>query len=290
MPLAYKTYFIDHNNGLTPKIIKMKNKNPFIKGLATIFLVCLVFTSCTQGPTDVSNEIREANKSFMEAFNNGDAEAVALHYTEEGSLYPPNSDVVTGHESIATFWGGAMSMGIEEVILETNTAEGYGNFAMEEGSYKLFAPGAVLVDHGKYFVTWEKQADGWKLVKDIWNTSNPPIPRANENDTILIATSKIKPENFDRLMDFANEHLMPPFEEYFPESKAKSRFFKNLEPDEDGYVIVHYFADPYSVIDTHTIRPILSKKYDEAEVERLVLEFSEIIADQTWTLAVQLAW
>ncbi|MCK4823659.1 nuclear transport factor 2 family protein, partial [bacterium] len=102
----------------------MKNKTPFIKSLASFFLVCLIFNSCTQGPTDVTSEIKEANKSFTEAFNNGDAEAVASHYTEDGSLYPPNSDVLTGHETIATFWGGAMSMGVEKVLLETITAEG----------------------------------------------------------------------------------------------------------------------------------------------------------------------
>lgn len=270
--------------------MKMKNKILFFKSLASFFLVCLIVNACTQGPTDVTSEIKEANKSFMEAFNNGDAEAVASHYTKEGSLYPPNSDVLSGHESIATFWEGAMSMGVERVILETITAEGYGNFAIEDGHYKLFAPGDILIDHGKYFVTWEKQADGWKLVKDIWNTSNPPIPRAMENDTILIATSKIKPENFDKLMDFANKYFLPAFEEFFPESKTKSRFLKNIEPDEDGNVIVHYFADPFSVNDTHLVRPVLSKKFNEAEAERLSQEFSELIGKQTATFALQLAW
>jgi uncharacterized protein (TIGR02246 family) len=268
----------------------MKNKILFIKTLAIFFLTCLIVNGCTQGPTDVTSEIREANKSFMEAFNNGDAEAVVSHYTEDGSLYPPNSDVVLGHETIATYWEGAMSMGVEKVILETITAEGYGNFAFEEGRYKLFAPGDIMIDHGKYFVTWEKQADGWKLDKDIWNTTNPPIPRAVEKDTILIASSKVKPENFDRLMDFTNKYLLPAYEEYFQESKARSRFLKNLEPDEDGYIIVHYFVDPYSVNDTHLVWPILSKKYNEEEAERLAQEFSELIGKQTATFAVQLAW
>lgn len=268
----------------------MKNKTRFIRSMASFFLVCLMVNSCTQGPTDVTSEIKGANKSFMEAFNNGDAEAVASHYTENGSLYPPNSDVLTGYETIATFWGGAMSMGVGKVLLETITAEGYGNIAIEEGRYKLFAPGDMLIDHGKYIVTWEKQDNKWKLVKDIWNTNNPAIPRAMENDTIFMATSKIKPENFDRFMDFTNTYLLPAFKENFPEDKAKSRVFKNLDPDEDGYILVHYFVDPYSVNDTHTIKPVLSKKYVEEEVERLMQEFSEIVVDQTWILAVQQDW
>lgn len=268
----------------------MKNKKTFINSLASLFLICLILNSCTQGPTDVTNEITAANKEFMEAFNNGDAKAVASHYTENGSLYPPNSDVLTGHEAIASFWSGAMSMGVEKALLETITAEGYGDFAIEEGRYKLFAPGDILIDQGKYFVTWEKQGNEWKLAKDIWNTNNAAIPRAMENDTILIATSRIKPENFDRLMDFSMNYFYPAFEEYFPEDKAKSRFFQNLNPDKDGYIIIHYFVDPYSIMDTHSVMPVLSKKYDKEEVERLMQEFSEIIVDQTQTLAVQLAW
>ena len=91
-------------------------------------------------------------------------------------------------------------------------------------------------------------------------------------------------------MDFSMNYFHPAFEENFPEEKAKSRFFKNPDPDEDGYIIVHYYVDPYSVNDTHFVKPVLSKKYDEEEVERLMQEFSEIIVDQTSTLAVQLAW
>jgi len=268
----------------------MKNKTTFTGSLALFFIVCLLFNNCTQGPIDVTSEITEANKKFMEAFNNKDAEAVASQYTENGSLYPPNSDIVTGHEAIATFWEGAMSMGIEKTELETITAEGYGDFAIEEGRYRLFAPGDIMIDHGKYFVTWKKQADEWKLDKDIWNTTNPTIPRAMENDTIWIVTSRVKPENFDRMMDFAMNYIHPAFEEYFPGIEAKTRFFRDLNPDKDGYLLVHYLVDPYSSSDIHNVKPILEKKYDAEEVERLMKEFSEIIVDQKGAFAVQLDW
>jgi len=268
----------------------MKSKTTFINSLASFFLVCLIFNSCTQGPTDLTSEITEANKGFMEAFNNGDLDALASKYLDDATLFPPNLDIVVGTEAIKGFWGGAMSMGVKKALLETITAEGYGDFAIEEGRYKLFAPGDILIDHGKYFVTWKKQGNEWKLAKDIWNTNNPAIPRAMENDTILIATSKVKPENFDRMMDFAMNYFHPAFDEYFPQVKAKTRFFRNLNPDKDGYIIVHYFVDPYSITENHDVKPILSKKYEEEEVERLMQEFSEILVDQKQTLAVQLAW
>jgi hypothetical protein len=91
-------------------------------------------------------------------------------------------------------------------------------------------------------------------------------------------------------MDLYGLYLLPAYEEFFPESKARSRLLKNLEPDEDGYVILHYFADPYSVNDIHRVGPILSKKYSEEEAERLTQEFLGLIGKQTATFAVQLAW
>jgi len=54
----------------------MNNKTVF-DSLAFLFLVCLIFSSSTQGPIDVTNEIMEANKGFMEAFNSGDAKTLA---------------------------------------------------------------------------------------------------------------------------------------------------------------------------------------------------------------------
>jgi uncharacterized protein (TIGR02246 family) len=268
----------------------MENKTTFINSLASFFLVCLIFNSCTQGPIDVTSEIEEANKGFMEAFNNGDANALAMKYTSNAKLYPSNSDVIEGHEAIEEFWNGAMNMGLKKILLETVTAESFGNIAIEEGRSTVYVEDDQIVDRGKYIVTWKKEDGQWKLHKDIWNTNNPAIPRAMENDTILIVTSKVKPENFDRLMDFTMNYFHPAFEEYFPEVKAKTRFFRNPNPDKDGYIIVHYFVDPYSIIDTHNVKPVLSKKYDDEEVERLMQEFSEIIVEQTQTLAVQLAW
>ena len=268
----------------------MKNKTTFINSLASFFLVCLLFNSCTQGPTDVTGEITEANKGFMEAFSNGDASALAKKYTSNAKLYPSNSDVIEGQEAIEEFWNAGLSMGLKKIFLETVTAESYGNFAIEEGRFKVYVEGDQIVNNGKYIVTWKKENGQWKLHQDIWNTSNPAIPRAMENDTILIATSKVKPENFDKLMDFAMNYFHPAFEEYFPQVEAKTRFFRNMNPDKDGYITVHYFVDPYSITENHNIKPILNKKYDEEEVERLMQEFSEIIVDQTQTLAVQLAW
>jgi ketosteroid isomerase-like protein len=104
--------------------------------------------------SDIRNDIMTCNKSFMEAFARGDAAGLAALYTAGGQLLPPNSDVVSGRDAIRAFWQGAIDMGLKEARLDTMEAEGVGNT-------------------GKYVVIWKTEAGGWKLHRDIWNSSRP---------------------------------------------------------------------------------------------------------------------
>jgi ketosteroid isomerase-like protein len=131
------------------------------------------FIESVAGPLDVTSDIAQANKEFMASFNNGDARTMARHYTVNSRLYPPNSDVIVGPAAIEGFWNAVMNMGIKKLLLETVTAESCGNMIIEEGRYKLYVEGDLVVDQGKYIVTWEKVDGKWKLHRDIWNTSNP---------------------------------------------------------------------------------------------------------------------
>ena len=123
---------------------------------------------------NVKDAIIQSNEKFLEEFNNGNAKGVALKYSKEAKLFPPNSDVVQGLENIEAFWQGAINMGIKSAKLETVKAEGFENTAIEEGRYKLFLENGQMADHGKYIVIWKKTDEGWKLDQDIWNSSNPP--------------------------------------------------------------------------------------------------------------------
>lgn len=158
----------------------MKTKK-LIRLLVVTFILGVFFSGCMQSPVDITNEIKEANVPFMEAFNNADAEAMSMNYTENGKLYPANSEIIEGRENIKAFWQGGMDMGIKKVILETDYAEGFGETAIEDGSYTLYAEGDVVIDKGKYLVVWKKVEGNWKLHQDIWNTSMPlPVTETPE--------------------------------------------------------------------------------------------------------------
>lgn len=121
---------------------------------------------------DVKAEIEAANAKFMEAVNNGDAEALQGIYLPDAIVYPPNADPVAGADNIVPMMTGSASAGIK-MVFETVSAMAYGNTAVEEGKYNVVVAGETVVDYGKYIVVWKKKDDIWMVSRDIWNTSIP---------------------------------------------------------------------------------------------------------------------
>ena len=120
---------------------------------------------------ELNQAIAAANQSFMSTFGRGDSAGIAALYTADGQLLPSNMDVVTGHDGIQAFWQGAIDMGIKQANLKTVELEDHGDTAVEVGRYELGDGAGNVLDHGKYVVVWKRQGDGWKLHRDIWNTS-----------------------------------------------------------------------------------------------------------------------
>ena len=148
---------------------------------STFPLAALLAAACappppSQAPQDVSTEIRTANDAFVAAFSRKDAAAVAGFYTAGGELLPPNGDVVTGRGAIQAFWQGPMDAGVASVTLTTSEAIGIDSLAFEVGRYALAGADGTALDEGKYIVIWHRTPDGWRLHRDIWNSSRPPSP------------------------------------------------------------------------------------------------------------------
>ena len=269
----------------------MKNRTTFFNSFTFIFLVFLLFNSCTQRSIDATSEIEEANKGFMEAFNSGDANALAMKYTTNAKLYPSNSDVVEGQEAIEEFWNATMNMGIKKGHLETVTAERYGNFAIEEGRYTLYAEGDQIADRGKYIVTWKKEDGQWKLHKDIWNTSNPALQHgASLNDTVWVIWNHVKADKVSQFEDFIFNHLEPAAAEYYPQMRSTIRMLKPVKQNKDGTYTYIYMMDPAIRTNYDMMLP-LTAKYGEQDAKDYLLLFKDCLIDgkQEWIMTVQTA-
>lgn len=125
---------------------------------------------------NVRDAINSAVQSFGDAFRRGDAAAVAALYAEDATLLPPGSPVTKGRDAIREFWQGAMSVGVREAKLETVEVESRDDLAYEVGRFEMAMqpPGGERAEvTGKYVVVWKREADGWRMHVDIWNSDGP---------------------------------------------------------------------------------------------------------------------
>ena len=117
--------------------------------------------------------INETNKLFMDAFSAGDAEKVAGFYTANCRFLPDNSDPVDGRANVQGLLQSMMDGGVASVELITWEVEDCGDTAVEVGRVVMRGDDDEIVDDGKFIVIWKKENDGWRLHRDIVNSSLP---------------------------------------------------------------------------------------------------------------------
>jgi ketosteroid isomerase-like protein len=269
----------------------MKRLHVFNIGIIAMIVALLL--SCAPQSQDVTDQIKEANKSFVVAFNNGDAAAVAANYAGNAKLFPSNSDVVEGTEAIQNFWQGAMDMGVKEVFLTTIEATGCGNTAYEVGRYMLHAGDGTMIDQGKYIVIWKKIDGQWKLFNDIWNTNNPaPMVRAMEGDTVWVVMNHIKSEKVKQFEDFNFNYLEPAAAEFYPNMRNTVRTLKPVGPNKDGSWTYFYLMDPAVSPDGYDMMVPLTAKYGEEKAGEYLDMFTKCLkgGKQEWVVTTQTMW
>ena len=117
--------------------------------------------------------INETNKLFMDAFSAGDAEKVAGFYTANWRFLPDNSHPVDGRADVQELLQSMMDGGVSSVELITWEVEDCGDTAVEVGRVVMRGDDDEIVDDGKFIVIWKKENDGWRLHRDIVNSSLP---------------------------------------------------------------------------------------------------------------------
>lgn len=121
--------------------------------------------------------IRTADSAFMAAANAGDAGKIAEVYAEDGVLLAPNLPPQKGRDAVKAFWGGFLDAYTVRFEVASDTIEGRGDLAYNQGHYRFTAvpkakgvPG--VADEGKFLEILKKQPDGsWKYVIDMYSSN-----------------------------------------------------------------------------------------------------------------------
>jgi len=151
-------------------------------------ILVLVVSGCAQ-KVDIEAErtaLRNADEELSKFASTKDVDGYVASFAEYGSIFPPNTPILTGTEAIRQWVSEMManpgfSISWQVTTVEVSTA---GDLGYTVGTYELTMPdaqGNPGTDRGKYVEVWKKQSGGkWKVVADIFN-SDLPAPTAAPN-------------------------------------------------------------------------------------------------------------
>jgi len=121
---------------------------------------------------NLRSTVEAGNTEWNQAFNKGDAAAVAKLYTSDAKLLPPADKIVAGDTEIQAFWKSLIDAGITDHKIETVQVEEAGNTVVVAGKWQATgkdSQGKTATFKGSVMKVLERQGDTWKTSLHIWN-------------------------------------------------------------------------------------------------------------------------
>ncbi len=127
-------------------------------------------SALAQDGASVRSQIEKLDQAWEKAFNAGDAAATAKLYSQDAKLMAPGAKPASGVSAIRADLENAVKQGVKNTLtLEDVVASG--NYAIETGNWVATGAGGKHLDHGPYVTVYKKEGGGWKIYRDIWNSS-----------------------------------------------------------------------------------------------------------------------
>jgi ketosteroid isomerase-like protein len=123
-----------------------------------------------------------AADGWLGSFNGGDIAGLALMYSDDAEILPPDQPIISGHEAIEAFW---RTYNPGQVRLEVTEAESekLGEYWLREGTYAAVYPDEGDPRVGKFIELWKRDGKAWTLYRQIWSPNSPQpaqMPPADE--------------------------------------------------------------------------------------------------------------
>jgi uncharacterized protein (TIGR02246 family) len=122
--------------------------------------------------------ISAVSKARAEAFRQGNAAGIALHFTENSLLMAPDKQVQRGRVAVEAYYQQLFDTWKTDLRSEYLEVKVSGNLAYGRGFAEVTlipkSGGDTLKSTAKYLNILERQPDGsWKTTHDIWNANEP---------------------------------------------------------------------------------------------------------------------
>ena len=172
---------------MTTRRAKHQGSRLALCGCIALLLLAAACTQQAPPDTRAADEaaIRDADAQWAKTAGAKDLEGTVAYYSDDATVLPPNSPMVTGKQGIRAVWaemlGPDTSISWQAGKVEVARS---GDLAYIMGTYQLTMKdpqGNPVNDKGKFVEVWEKQADGkWKVGADIFNSDLPVAPAPAE--------------------------------------------------------------------------------------------------------------
>ncbi len=147
------------------------------RSLAVSVLAAVLLIGAPARADDGRNAIEAANAKMVADYVAADAKSLALAYTEDAVMLPPDATRVVGRPAIEALWKSWIDAGITNLTLKSTELEISGDLAYEVGDLALQMPakdGTPSQATGTYLFVWKRGGDGvWRIKVDTWNG---PVP------------------------------------------------------------------------------------------------------------------
>lgn len=166
-----------------PKSDKVLNH---IFRLINPFLLLLFIAACNaEQASSVTTEddiaaITAVSEARAQAFNESDAQGIAIHFTEDAILMAPGDPAMRGREAVAAYYQSIFDE--YEPVLESyyEEVEVSGDMAYGRGEAKVtLTPkdgGPTTTSTSKYLNILQRQPDGsWQTTHDVWNGNEAEV-------------------------------------------------------------------------------------------------------------------
>ncbi|UUO05124.1 nuclear transport factor 2 family protein [Blastopirellula sp. J2-11] len=157
-----------------PKVVEAKPEKPPEKATTEE-----AETEQAAPPSEAETAIAAAIQSYVIAFNKGDAEALAAHWTPEGEFATPAGDILQGRKALQEDFAAYFSANQEAKIelLETQITLVSPSVASEVGVARVIVPDQEPSDT-MYEAVHVKTTEGWKIDR-VSEQAPPPLPPSN---------------------------------------------------------------------------------------------------------------
>lgn len=141
--------------------------------LPLLLCAALLVVPAAVSAQDADAAVKQGAKAWMNAYNAGDAAGLAALYATDAMLLAPGAEPIEGREAIQAYWQTAMDAtpGATSQLTTKEVHQMGRDMAVEVGAFVSTGADGSHLDHGKYVVIWQRTDDGWKLARDIYNSS-----------------------------------------------------------------------------------------------------------------------